>query len=272
MQNAKQLDIRRIRPHEEENFLFTHNPIYCGTVSFQFATDAEEAGLSLSNYHFVISSLAHLYKTVQRAGFVDGRWAQMEQMIAIHSSAIFKNKFPQSSYEAFRSYTNSMTPRTGTFGPKCKVFSEVFRQYFNQTASLEICLTNTKGLIQENMIQPVASKHKRRDLRRNFTPQQFLAALQEFLPTAVSSITFDNISFLQTCYCLIEEIRQEIENDLGVSVPLKVMKEDSIQPGYLKMVSDILEDAKNGNDSRLKVTGKVLQSFMEDPQPRKYIS
>lgn len=199
-QNAKRLNIRLIMPNEEENFLYTHNPLWCGTTSFQISIDAEQAGLSLSNYHTIISNLAHIYKAAQRSGFINGEWTQMEKMITMHRESIFNNKFPRSSFEAFDRFVRSMSIQRlatgkGSVGPQCKPahFSNTFRKHFGHQASLEQSLITTKTLVQENMLQILESKHKRRDVRRNFTSQQFLAALSDFLPAVIPNITFDYI-------------------------------------------------------------------------------
>jgi hypothetical protein len=73
-ENARNLNIRRIRPSDDLNFLLTHNHVRCGIIANGLLVDNETAGIHLSNYHTVTTLVAHLYVESQRAGFLDAKW------------------------------------------------------------------------------------------------------------------------------------------------------------------------------------------------------
>ena len=68
--NARQLNLRRIRPNNANDFIFSHNPMYCGTVALGLVVDTESAGLILSNYYTVVALVAYLYFEVRRGSLL----------------------------------------------------------------------------------------------------------------------------------------------------------------------------------------------------------
>jgi hypothetical protein len=74
-------------------------------MEFGLRVVMEKVGISLCNYHTVVTLVAHLYNTVRFAGLLDNtKWTDMDQVINMHVSEVFAGKIPQSIEEAYIRY------------------------------------------------------------------------------------------------------------------------------------------------------------------------
>ncbi|KAF7947868.1 hypothetical protein EAE96_008945 [Botrytis aclada] len=113
IEGVRQLDIRLIRPHSDSKFFYTHNPVYCGMVALRLSTSYNEAGLAHSDFHLVITFMAHLYEECSRNNFIQKSWPAMETLIKIHRKDIFDGNVPKSADEAYNIFSKNFFPLQG---------------------------------------------------------------------------------------------------------------------------------------------------------------
>lgn len=260
-ETARKLNVKMIQPSKDLNFLLTTNPIYCGLVSFSILTDFEASGISLCNWHKSIWPTAHLYNALRQTSRISKTWPEMEDLMDLHMDSLFAGHLPLSAYEFFirfalalglstsnfsrnprnRTSNDRMRFRQGANGTKLKVteMSSVFRQYFENKSSLEICLTKLDGLIRNP--GPRASKKERDACNRPLTNLQFLAILEANLPQVTQRLQFDYITLTKQCVKLLKTIRQQLELQFQVSYQ-KIPTEDSADQTLTWVVMQILEE------------------------------
>lgn len=260
-ETARKLNVKMIQPSKDLNFLLTTNPIYCGLVSFSILTDFEASGISLCNWHKSIWPTAHLYNALRQTSRISKTWLEMEDLMDLHMDSLFAGHLPLSAYEFFirfalalglstsnfsrnprnRTSNDRIRFRQGANGTKLKVteMSSVFRQYFENKSSLEICLTKLDGLIRNP--GPRASKKERDACNRPLTNLQFLAILEANLPQVTQRLQFDYITLTKQCVKLLKTIRQQLELQFQVSYQ-KIPTEDSADQTLTWVVMQILEE------------------------------
>ncbi|KAJ8060324.1 hypothetical protein OCU04_010658 [Sclerotinia nivalis] len=187
-ENARTLDLRMIRPHKDMDFIFTHNPVYCGMMALRLITATEQAGLTHCCYHTVTTLLAYLYAECRRPKLLDIKWPDMEQMIELHMEDIFSgegcilftkhmgiSKTKMSHYQRGLPYKepqyviNAVTTST--------------RAFLDHQATFSDATNNLQRLVQgHRILTNNETKHQRRNARRQLTPLQFLSTLQEVSP------------------------------------------------------------------------------------------
>lgn len=214
LENAKRLNIKMIPPSQDPLHLFKTNPIYCGLVSFNLLRDFEVAGISLCNWHKSIWPTAHLYNALQRTSSITTLWPEMDELINLHLNTLFAGQVPLSAHEFFvrfalalgvsmssiacykqnRTSDQQFRFRQGADGTKLESteMASVFRQYFDQKSSLEVCLVKLDSLIRKPGSR--ASRKEREAWRRPLTNLQFLNMLQANLPSVVQRLRFDYIT------------------------------------------------------------------------------
>ncbi|KAF7869865.1 hypothetical protein EAF04_004649 [Stromatinia cepivora] len=274
-ENARKLDLRMIRPHKDMDFIFTHNPVYCGMVALRLITATEQAGITHCCYHTVTTLLAYLYAECRRTKLLDIKWPAMEQMIELHMEEMFSGSLPQSATEGYIRFTKHMgisktkmshyqrglpykEPQYGT-----NAVTTSTRAFLNHQATFSDATNNLQRLVQSHRILTNnETKHQRRNARRQLAPLQFLSTLQEFLPAELAKVQFDYISLTLACHGLMKKFRVQIKQQLGIDHPL-IPYEDSIEPSYPFTVMDILHEGRNGGESpQLKVVARVLKNYL----------
>ena len=93
-QKYRDLKLHGIKPAADGAFLYTHNPVYCGTMVFNLDIDLEQAGFGLANHHVSIFLAAHIYNALQQTKLIRRQWPEMEKMIHLHMRTIFAGKLP----------------------------------------------------------------------------------------------------------------------------------------------------------------------------------
>lgn len=89
VETAERLNIRPIEPKPELTYIFTRNPVNCGTFAFNIAIGMEEASVALANHHLTIFTTSHPYNALQQNGLLKGRWPEMESIIKLNIMALF---------------------------------------------------------------------------------------------------------------------------------------------------------------------------------------
>ncbi|KAL8669911.1 MAG: hypothetical protein Q9168_005518 [Polycauliona sp. 1 TL-2023] len=261
------LNLDMISASNNANYLFTTNPIYCGLVSFNFLTDFETAGISLTNRHRSIWPMAHLYNALQQSSGMPRAWPEMDHLIDLQMDALFANDIPLSAHAMYVRFSltlglpiNSISRNTshrpnnayqrfqqevdGIRLSSTKI-SSVFRDYFEKKMTLGVCLLKLDRLMRDP--GPKATKKAREKSKRPLTNLQFLAVLEANLPKISRRLRFDYITLTKQCKKLLEDTRERILiQELGNSYPLMTSKDRAEQTltrivlRMLKQHSDLL--------------------------------
>ncbi|ESZ92597.1 hypothetical protein SBOR_7014 [Sclerotinia borealis F-4128] len=274
-ENARKLDIRMIKPHQDMDFVFTHNPVYCGTMALRLITATEQAGINHCCYHTVTTLVAYLYAECRRSKLLDSKWPAMEQMIELHLEDMFSDNLPKSASEGYIRFTKLLVisktkisryqrslpykePQYAT-----NAVSTATRPFLEHQATFNNAINNLQRLIQTHReLTNNETKHKRRNARRQLTPFQFLSIMQEFIPAEIAKVQFDYISLTIACHRLMKKFRVQIKGRLGIDHPL-LQHEDSTEPSYPFIVMNILYEGRNGGENhQLKVVAEVLKDYL----------
>ncbi|KAF7946036.1 uncharacterized protein EAE97_005074 [Botrytis byssoidea] len=180
---VEQLDIRLIKPHSDLTFLYKQNPVYCGMVALRLSTSYDEAGLSHSDFHLVMTFAAHLYQECVRNNFVQKRWPAMETIIELHKKEIFNGTVPMSADEAYNIFSKNfhlskvsnqeyirVKPSPSLRMPKLSrnALSLAIRPFLEHQATFNETTNNLQNLVQFLPLAVVMNK-KNRIAKRQLT-------------------------------------------------------------------------------------------------------
>lgn len=87
-------DAQFIRPNDEPLFIFTHNPLYCGTRAFQILVHMEHAGMTLASHHHTILSIAHHANALRKLDKLELRWEDLDRVIKLQMGPLFGSTLP----------------------------------------------------------------------------------------------------------------------------------------------------------------------------------
>lgn len=260
VENARRLNIQMIKPAEALDIVFTHNPLFCGTLALRLAVMAEEAGVALANHHLSIFATAHLYNALQQLGRGPVRWPAIEGVMQVHIGPVFAGKLPTTpdaiaSRLAVRLGASSLqSARRFNERKPWKIqsteVSRTLRVFFEQRESFEESLHTLEGHMQDHAQKTAdlaarGKTAKGRPYWRQLTPLQFLAQMEAYLPAALPDMELDYVALTKTCNAFMKRLRSHIHRTLGVLHPsVFQVKGDTNDHGNLYMVLAILNDSR----------------------------
>ena len=292
-ENIKRIGLDPIKPNSNASFIYTHNPLHCGTMTYNLAIRMEEVGIALANHHVSVFLIAHLYNALRQTEVVHGKWPEMEKLIEQQMGILFGGNFPKTPKEihtrfaihlglSAKNFARNRRPTKATMqpwaagkkaGPKFlqDKTSQVFHRYFDKEP-LEQCLYRLEAVAHDNAR---VESMKKMMSRKFLTSLQFISQVREWFPGAVSNIQVDYITLTRTCNTLLRPIRTRISRDLDVQHPIS-KGDDSNDAGFVIMVLDILGEASDSQffmeevlrskkqlpgGQQLQIAGEVLQEF-----------
>lgn len=295
LDNAKKIGIRQIEPAIDDSFIYTQNPLYCGTMAFNLAVNMEEAGITLSNHHLVIFAVSHIYNALQQTGLLNAQWPDMDRIIQLHIKPLFNGQLPTTPKTIHTRFCLRLGFSTKNFarnqraphsiirtagsrdGPKIAgtATSNIFREFFDGKAAMKDCLYRLEALIQAS--EP-AEGRKKWAARRHLTHLEFLAQVRDWLPQTLPDMRIDYITMTRTCNMLLRRIRTRIQEKLHI-VHALTDHQDSNNPGFIIMILAILGEASEiqflkeevirsrmslPEGPQLEVCGEVMREFLEE--------
>lgn len=87
-------DDQLVPPNDEPLFIFTHNPLYCGTRAFQTLIHMEHAGLTLASHHHTILSIANLSNALRKLNKLNLPWEDLDRAIELQMGPLFRSTLP----------------------------------------------------------------------------------------------------------------------------------------------------------------------------------
>ena len=279
--------LKPIQPNKDSNFLHTHNPLYCGMLAFQLAINREQAGLSLANHHASIFIVAHLYNALRQLDVLEERWMDMEMIIDLHIKVLFAGHLPTTPRDFHSRYCLQLgisaqyfarnqrpNPRLWAAskrkGPQipCTKTTDVFRQYFAGKETADRCLHQLETIIMDEEGLKSTSTNKTVP-RRQLSPLQFLAQLQDWLPQVFLSMNVDYITMTKTCNRLLRRVRAKINSEMDGLYADSRVNEDSNEPMYIVMVMSALQEANDADYVKTEVIKdrkQILPKSLTGPQ------
>lgn len=263
-ENAKKIGIHKIEPAKDNEFIFTHNPVYCGIMSFNLAVHMEEAGITLANHHLTIFAFSHLYNALQQLNLISERWKAMDDIIKLHTGVLFCGQLPTTPKEFHTRFALRMGfsatafarnpraphifPRLGKPGARfaASPTSAIFRHYYDQNEPMEKYLYQLETLFLSTA--PGRNPHHRKFL----TPLETLTHMSAWLSTNLTDMSIDYITLTRTCNTLLKRVRARLNAQLGTPYA-DYRGEHSNDPVNVFMVFLMLQEA-----SELQ---PVVQSF-----------
>ncbi|MCJ1453627.1 hypothetical protein MMC28_003974 [Mycoblastus sanguinarius] len=297
MATAKRLNLKPIKPSTDPDFIFTHNPLLCGTMMFNVALDMEKAGIALANHQLTIFAIAHLYNALQQANIIQGRWPELDKIIHMHIGQLFAGQLPTkpkdcrsqlsvrlgTSANAFarnRRVTKKPSKFLGSGMKHLPKFafpdsSELLRDYSGRKEPVEQSLHRLESQIQ--MTDNARPSESKRISKRQLTSLQFLTQVRNWLPQVMTDTRFDYITMVRTCNKLLKRVRKRIHQRLGYLYP-KIDEGFSNDHGQIFMIFSILDQAAEVQHIKgevlrdrnaetpptdLEVAGEVMQDFID---------
>ena len=214
-----------IKPSTDPDFLYSHNPVHCGTMSLQLAISLETAALALANHHKSIFGAAHLYNALLQANLLQDRWPEMDALITFQITPLFCGELPKTFDEMHsrislrlgasvmnkarnRRVAHQFIPsKTGLPNLICSELSTIFRPYFDDGAPIEASLSRFEKLARAKRSKAT----KKEAAKRQLTPLEFLAEMQEWIRQALPSLRIDYMTLTRQCTALLENVRRALD-------------------------------------------------------------
>ena len=287
-ENAKKLDIKRLRASDDLHFIMISNPVLCGLVSFNLVTDFESAGIALCNWHQTIWPVAHLYNALRQMSLLPKVWPEMEEVLTLHKEDLFSGQAPTSPNEFFSRYAikvglspNSSKLRNGVLGIKLQTTSttDIFRHYFDQKESLEVCYSRLAQTFHD--AQPGSKKRKAKN--RPLTDLQFLEKLKMWLTDKTPSVRLDYVTLTRQCAQLLKDIRTRLTLELDYDWPDRPTRDSADQTllmVVLKLFDDVRKDQPTIRNNRLitppcpplRIANEITQNLLRTYRPNDIVS
>lgn len=250
--DAKNVSMKPIEPSPDLDFVVNCNPLYAGTVLLNLAVLTEEAGVSLINYQLSLFATAHLYNALRQFGLIGDPWPEMERIIEKDAVPLFAGDVPTTpekicSHFGFRTsgfaFGNGRPfDRKERWKVPSSPAAQTLRELFGKNGNkVEKTLFELDEQIQRRELDLKSSPSKK-VRRRRLTPMQFLSALEEYMPVAMSDITVDYIGLSRTCIKLMKIIRGYISIKLNVEFLTPEHPINIADDGNAPMVLEILKD------------------------------
>jgi len=284
--NAKKMDLKPIKPAKEPTFLYTHNPLYCGTLTFNIAIDIELAGLALANHQLTIFAIAHLYNACQQTKIIESKWPEMERLIQMHIGQLFAGQLPTKLSECHTRLSVRLGAKASDFAPNRRAnqksqqlsgkgmkhtpklaisdSSQILSDYSGDKEPAEKSLYRIEAAIQEYRSLQIGPA--KRVTTRQLTPLQFLTHVRTWLPQITEDTKIDYITLVRTCNKLLKRVRKRIHQELGYLYP-KADQGWSNDHGQIFMVASIIYQAADTQSFKEQVIKSRDRSRLpEDPQ------
>ncbi|KAK3725514.1 hypothetical protein LTR37_000484 [Vermiconidia calcicola] len=292
-ENAKRLDIKMIRPHENLNFASEYNPFFSGTKALELALKVEDAGVALANHHLSIFATAHLYNALRQHQVIDFQWPVMDRTMELHVGPMFAGELPvtpQAMCTHLEVRIGRNHSRQTEKKQKWKITTDGtgagLRQLLDPGIAKNRVLYQLEGVQQRALSENSTSKYRQ---RRQLTPTQFISQLADSLPKTMQSIRIDYVTLTKACNNLLRRVREQVLRELGVLHPsLRQPGGDTNDHGNLFMVLAILDDnrfaaAAHDKDRskraerfsggpHLQVAGKTMVDFLASQDNRKLLA
>lgn len=189
-ENANRLNIKMMRPHEDNSFLEHSNPFSAGTVMLDLALRTEEAGTNLANHHMSSFAVAHLYNALRQHRLIELAWPAMERAMERQIDPIFAGSIP-STPQAMYSH---MELRVG-FKGNSKLFNkkEPWKLQpcgagvsLRQLVSGEGSRLHVSHVIHDRWLEDLDPKSKHNGTpRRHLSLNRFFAEFSDVLPQLI---------------------------------------------------------------------------------------
>ena len=296
-ENARKLNLKRIKASSDLNSVYATNPVLCGLIAFNLSTDFEAAGIALCNWHKTIWPAAHLYNALRKLSLLSQTWPEMDDLIARHQGDLFSGQLPSTPNELFTRYALSLgvSPATfarnsrhraqelkfrkGAIGTKLKttMASDIFRQYFDQ-GSMETCFVR----LEEEM-QKAQQGQKKKINKRPLTDLQFLEKLKRWLSEETPLVRFDYITLTKQCARILKDVRIKLTLELGIQYPVHQTQDSADQTlslVVLKFMDEVRQGGpldRNGRQNgppnpQLQIASDVMQNFLKTHKPQDIVS
>jgi len=248
-------------PSREVNFIFAHDPIYCGFEAFRFAVDFETLGLALAKHHPGIFLVGHIYNACHQSDLLSIHWAELDEVIEQHIMVLFAGELPKTMKQCLKrayvqigvsatEFAKDKRNKSGKqklrhWGPEMMPTkaSAIFRRHFSQEVSMQQCLYQLDLLSQSTLTSP--GKQVR---QKQVTPLQLLSHIQDYLPTTFKAMEINYINLVKRCNNILLNIRNSIKDEMKINHPLVSPQDGGTETGFVRMVSEILQEADGIQD------------------------
>ncbi|KAE9364710.1 hypothetical protein N431DRAFT_520307 [Stipitochalara longipes BDJ] len=215
-------------PSRELNFIFVHDPIYCGFEAFRFAVYFEMLGLALVKHHPGLFLVFHIYIVCLQNDLLSIRWVPLEEMIEQHIGVLFAGELPKQLSNV--SNESTYKPSIGNF-----------RTYFSQEISMQQCL------YQLEMLSQSASTGSGKEVsQKQVTPLQLLSHIQSYLPTNFKAL---NINYINL-------------REMNIEHPLIAPQDGGVETGFIGMTSEIFLEADGIQDCQEDLFRREVRGAM----------
>ncbi|KAI9647766.1 hypothetical protein NHQ30_004154 [Ciborinia camelliae] len=228
----KNLKRETIWPSEDRAFYYNNNPIYCGLEWFRIAINMEKEGIILCNTVTSFFAVAHLYNALRQDGFIQGKWAALDNAIALHLGQLFNGILPTSGKQIISRFLMKTGVPASAFARNCRQSSkamnlgvDVVRGTANMLKPTEISQalmdyledpTAADRLLMQSQIYERLNTTGNKAKVRQHTPLEILKGMREWLPQIIARIETPYITLTRQCSLLLVRIREAFNKELGI--------------------------------------------------------
>lgn len=226
----------------EHSFYLLNNPSNCGSRYLEFLLQIEKFGLSITNYQKSMWLIAQLYNAVQQLGILETSWPDLDRIIELHKTTMFRGKLPEDEEQFhkwfllgygikpsrlmthLRSGGTVATLRNNLAELDTKPIqpssaSSILRLLGDKTNPITMrqCLHQMNLAMEKQESSQSKTKSKKRETTRSqVSSVQFLERLRDWFPKEVRDMQIDWVGLNKTCTDLLTRIRLAILTELEI--------------------------------------------------------
>ncbi|RYP49424.1 hypothetical protein DL768_004869 [Monosporascus sp. mg162] len=197
------------QPAPANNSVFTHNPLYSGSVMLGLLLENQEAGLSLANHHLSIFAAAHIYNALRQHKMLARRWPIMDRIIELHRRVL--------SDDAIPTRTEDMVKRSSSSGnrPRSQPLLSPLDSAMTGDRPLWQTEQQTKELLNEKQEQqqqqqpksPARVSMAMQPRKQQVMPEQLVGDAQEAVSRPLDDLPIDYIRLTRRCLAPKDEFQ-----------------------------------------------------------------
>jgi hypothetical protein len=277
---AKELDRKELDSEENSlalaktltkrpDFLFTANPVLCGTFAHQTLLQLATVGRQWADGCGAVVDVCHLYNALRQNGLLQSSWAEVEKVTELQIGAFFGGKLPDaepryaihrygSHVFGFSATTFSRAMRPGNSTSKItqkqgyikyNEILEAYRELYGGNKSEMVFIAELEQLSRQ-------SKQRKPWAKPQESQTQVLKEMKEMIPRSLEDCKINMITLTRHCYEVLVHIGNHCMGSFNFD-GVRVRQRNQL------LMSTLLTDLGHGLVDKPKLAAKIMQEYID---------
>lgn len=262
-----------IAKHVPQYYLLKRDPLWCGTLLYNFRTVAHEGAIIEANSWPFILAAAHLYNSLGQSSLLTCRWDDMERVISMHGAGnLFVGAIPTTSEDCVKRFAlacgmpaeelarnrrqrNSLT--SFSKGRRLEKLAPVSRFFKGRYCDADGRTSLEPSSVVEVLRQKALKEGDEYSISSSGDLYEILVKLGHAIERETLQVTFNHLKMHILCWKMLRQLRTATG-----TIFLEFSKEYRNDRNLPVLVFEILTEATRGNEVGALIASEVMASFV----------